>query len=213
MTPSELLERLLAAYGPQGWWPGNDPFEIAVGAILVQRTRWRNAARAIENLRVAGCLELDALMQIEETRLNELLKPCGFFRVKAVRLANFCRWLAVRGGFEGLRETPTGALRSALLSVHGIGPETADAILLYACERPVFVVDAYAHRLFCRLGVIDPRTRFEALRRHVQEALDGQAADSFNELHALVVRHGQSVCLTVPACARCVLAEVCKYVL
>lgn len=221
MTASGLLERLLAIHGPQEWWPGDDAFEIAVGAILTQRTSWRNAARAIENLRAANCLGIDALLRTGESRLQELLKPCGFYRVKAVRLTRFCHWLAVHGGFAGLRDIATPALREALLGVHGIGPETADAILLYACERPVFVVDAYAYRLFGRLGINGsplplhpPRggggknTRYEALREKVESAL-GADSGSLGELHALVVRHGQTVCRPVPRCGRCQLRKLC----
>lgn len=210
MTPPKLLERLLAMYGLQDWWPGDDAFEIAIGAILTQRTSWRNAARAVENLRAAGCLEVGALLRTDEERLQELLKPCGFYRVKAVRLMRFCRWLAARGGFAGLRNLPTPVLREALLGVHGIGPETADAILLYACERPVFVVDTYAYRLFGRLGLIDAQARrdYEAVRRQVELLLAGDTK-ALGELHALVVRHGQTVCRTVPLCSQCQLRELC----
>lgn len=210
LTPPELLDRLLEMHGPQDWWPGEDAFEIAVGAILTQRTSWRNAARAIENLRAANCLGIDALLRMGEGHLQELLKPCGFYRVKAARLTRFCRWLAAHGGFPGLGAMSTPALREALLGVHGIGPETADAILLYACERPVFVVDAYAYRLFGRLGLIDAlaQRNYEVVRRRVECAL-GADSSSLSELHALVVRHGQTFCRPKPLCEQCRLRELC----
>ena len=212
MSPRLLLERLQAAYGPQGWWPGDDAFEIAVGAILTQRTSWRNAALGIANLRAACILEPAALLRCGETRLQSLLRPCGFFRLKAGRVREFCRWLQSAGGMATLRGLPTPVLRRALLAVHGIGPETADAILLYAFGRPVFVADAYAFRVLGRLGLIGlrPRPDYEALRRQIEPPLGGDCA-ALNELHALIVRHGQAVCRPVPRCSRCALRDDCAY--
>lgn len=211
MNPRELLDRLLAAWGPQAWWPGDDTFEIALGAILTQRTSWRNATQALGNLRAAGVLAPAALLQCDDAGLEAMLRPCGFFRVKAARVRHFCRWLDTQGGMDELREWPTPELREALLAIHGIGPETADAILLYACGRPVFVADAYAFRLLGRLGVIEARRpRYEAVRRQIESAL-GDDLDALNELHALIVRHGQAICRPAPLCMRCGLSGHCNF--
>lgn len=212
MSPRRLLERLRSLHGPQGWWPGDDAFEIAVGAILTQRTSWRNAALGIANLRAAGILEPERLLHCDDARLQSLLRPCGFFRTKAERLRHFCRWLQAAGGMKALTGRPTPALRRELLAVHGIGPETADAILLYAFGRPVFVADAYALRLLGRLGLIGKElpTDYESVRRQIEAALGGDSA-ALNELHALIVRHGQTSCRPVPRCDRCVLCGDCAF--
>jgi endonuclease-3 related protein len=161
-----VLGDMLVAYGPQGWWPGETPFEIAVGAVLTQNTAWTNVERAIASLRE------DA------------------------------------GDEVGLAEMETEALRHALLGVHGVGPETADDILLYAFERPVFVIDAYTRRLFERLGVGGAGQGYEALRRGVEQAL-GPDVRAFNELHALIVRHAKEACRKRPVCLGCCLRRVC----
>ncbi|RMD71623.1 MAG: endonuclease, partial [Gammaproteobacteria bacterium] len=140
------------AYGPQRWWPGETPFEIMVGAVLTQNTAWHNVEKAIARLREAGWLEAGAIDALPQELLEERIRPAGCFRVKARRLKTLCAWYLQQGGFEALRRWPTGKLRHALLAIHGIGPETADDILLYAFSRPVFVIDAYTRRIFSRLG-------------------------------------------------------------
>ncbi|CAN5243340.1 endonuclease III domain-containing protein [soil metagenome] len=210
MTPPTLLERLLAMHGPQHWWPGDTAFEIAIGAILTQRTSWRNAARAIANLKAADRLAAKDIVAMDETELQNLLKPCGFYRVKSKRLKDFCRWLESHNGFARLRALPTPLLREALLAIRGIGQETADAILLYACGRPVFVVDAYAYRLLGRVGSIEKgmQPSYEAVRHYVESAIGPDTA-ALGELHALIVKHGQALCRPQPACARCQLQPQC----
>jgi endonuclease-3 related protein len=204
------FRRLFDRWGPQHWWPGETPFEIMVGAVLTQNTAWTNVERAIANLKGAGALDPGAIAAMAPERLAALLRPAGYFNVKARRLRAFCRWYLERGGFEALRAEPTERLRSALLAVHGVGPETADDILLYAFGRPVFVVDAYTKRLFARLGWISDGVGYEALRRAVERAWGPDPA-RFNELHALIVRHAKTTCRPHPQCADCVLARRCAF--
>ncbi len=205
-----LFRGLLEHWGPQHWWPGETPFEIMVGAVLTQNTAWTNVERAIANLRRADALDAEAIAGLSPQALAEHLRPAGYFNVKARRLQAFCRWYLAQGGFEALRAQPTERLRAALLDVHGIGPETADDILLYAFERPVFVVDAYTRRLFARLGWIPESTGYEPLRRAVERAL-GPDVPRLNELHALIVQQGKTTCRPKPRCAACVLQAQCRH--
>ncbi|MEQ8235020.1 MAG: endonuclease [Gammaproteobacteria bacterium] len=205
-----LFEDLFAAYGPQGWWPGESRFEIIAGALLIQRTTWHNAARALERLREAGCLAPAPLAALAPAALAELVRPAGFYRQKAARLAALCRWLDAEGGCDALTVLSDATLRAAWLARPGIGPETADAILLYAYERPVFVVDAYARRLLARLGLARGDEAYEALRAALERALGGDVA-RYNEFHALIVAHAKARCATRPRCTACVLAARCTY--
>lgn len=200
--------RLYAAHGPQHWWPGETAFEIMVGAVLTQNTAWTNVERAIANLRQAGALSPEAIVAAHPRRLASWLKPSGYFNVKAKRLRAFCRWLIAQGGVESLKEMPTSALRVALLSVYGVGPETADDILLYAFARPVFVVDAYTRRVFARMGAIVGDENYEVLRLWLERAVPRDVA-VYNEYHGLIVRHGKETCRTRPRCDACCLATLC----
>lgn len=213
-----VFERLHAAHGPQRWWPGDTPFEVMVGAVLTQNTAWTNVERAIAGLKGADALEARRLMELDEAVLAGLIRPAGYFNVKARRLRNFCRWYLEQGGYEALAALDTEPLRAGLLSVNGVGPETADDILLYAFERPVFVIDAYTRRLFGRLGAIDPAAGYEALRGLFERGLarevrvrGGHAtlAALFNEYHALIVMQAKAVCRPRPLCVECALAGVC----
>ncbi|BAU47777.1 HhH-GPD family protein [Sulfurifustis variabilis] len=207
----KIYARLLAAHGPQHWWPGETPFEIMVGAVLTQNTAWVNVERAIANLKRGDALSPEAIVAVHPRRLAAWLKPSGYFNVKAKRLRAFCRWLIAQGGLEPLARRPTGELRRALLAVHGIGPETADDILLYAFGRPVFVIDAYTRRIFRRLGLVAGTEDYETLRALFEEAL-GPETPVYNEYHGLIVRHGKDVCRTVPRCGDCCLAMQCRRV-
>ena len=210
MNPRHRLLRLYAAlharFGPQGWWPATSPFEVAVGAILTQHTAWSGVARAIGNLRAARRLTPLRLRPIPLPRLGRLIRPAGTWRLKARRLralATFC--LARAGGrLERLRATPLEALRAELLAVAGVGPETADAILLYALGRPVFVADAYTRRVLSRHGLVPADIGYEALRRFLETRLPGDPV-LFNELHALLVAVGKSHCRSRPRCEGCPL--------
>lgn len=203
-----VYRRLHAAHGPQHWWPGDSVFEIMVGAVLTQNTAWTNVEKAIANLKNAQALSPEAIVAAPHPRLAAWLKPSGYFNVKAKRLQIFCRWLIEQGGAKRLTRLPTNTLRTQLLDVHGIGPETADDILLYAFNRPVFVIDAYTRRLFQRLGVIAGKEGYEELRSLFETSLPNDA-QLFNEYHALIVAHAKYVCRKRPLCSSCQVAKLC----
>ncbi len=204
----EVYRRLHAAHGPQHWWPGDSRFEIMVGAVLTQNTAWSNVEKAIVQLKRARALSPEAIARAPHARLARWLRPSGYFNIKARRLKSMCRWLIAQGGVRRLARLETPGLRHALLAVHGIGPETADDILLYAFHRPVFVIDAYTRRLFARLGLIQGDEGYETLR-HLFESALVPGAPLYNEYHALIVRHGKDVCRKHPVCGGCRLAGVC----
>ena len=211
----DLFERLLAAYGPQGWWPGGRaPFEVIVGAILTQRCSWKNAARAIENLRTEQMLSPNAVCDAPVGRIAVCIRPAVFYNAKAKKLRAFAEHVrdGWRGDLDAFLDRPPETLRRDLLTIHGIGEETADAILLYAAGKPSFVIDAYARRLLERLGWIDGRASYATLRRLFMEQLPLDAA-LFNEYHALIVQHGKTRCRPRPVCGdgsdRCPLADLC----
>jgi endonuclease-3 related protein len=204
----KIYDRLYDANGRQHWWPGDTRFEIMVGAVLTQNTAWVNVERAIANLRRARALNPGAIVRARPQRLAGWLRPSGYFNVKARRLKAFCRWLIAQGGAGKLARMPTDELRHALLAVHGVGPETADDILLYAFHRPVFVVDAYTRRIFTRLGHLKGDESYETIRELFERRL-GPDVPLFNEYHALIVAHGKDTCRPKPRCGRCVLASCC----
>jgi endonuclease III related protein len=211
-TLNEVYRRLFDAFGPQQWWPGETPFEVMVGAVLTQNTNWQNVERAIANLRRADLLEPRALYEVPLEELEELIRPAGYFRVKARRLHCLLEFFVTRydGSVEAMLATPADRLREELLAVSGIGPETADSILLYACELPVFVVDAYTYRIFTRHGWIG----FDADYHTIQDLFQGPGglpADpaTFNEYHALLVRLGKHFCRKRnPKCDECPLVDL-----
>jgi len=204
-----VYRRLLTEYGPQHWWPADSPFTVMVGAILTQNTAWTNVERGLERLGDRISLTAQAILSLPGDELAACLQPVGYFNLKSQRLRAFCRAYLEAGGLEGLRPLETEALRHWLLQIHGIGPETADDILLYAFERPVFVVDAYTRRFFTRLGVLTGKLDYETIRRGFETVL-GQDVPLFNEYHALIVRHGKEVCRsTRPRCAQCRLRDSC----
>ena len=207
----KTFERLLSHYGPQHWWPADSPFEVMVGAVLTQNTAWSNVARAISNLKEDGRLAPEAIVGLSDAALAELIRPAGYFNVKARRLKNFCQWYLDQGGYDVLSSLETPNLRKRLLSVNGIGPETADDMLLYAINRPVFVVDAYTRRLFSRLGNVNGDEDYEELRKMFEKKI-GPDVPKYNEYHALIVRHAKEICRTVPRCNDCCLAHHCRFV-
>jgi len=182
-----------------------------VGAILTQNTAWSNVEKAIANLRAANCLNASAITDMSHDELAALLRPSGYFNIKAKRLRAFCEWLLAQGGEQAVARHETAAMREALLKVYGVGPETADDIVLYAFERPVFVIDTYTRRIFSRLGVISGDEDYEALRDLFESTLTGEAK-LYNEYHALIVMHGKDVCKVKPQCHECVLADKCAYI-
>jgi len=209
-TLVEIYQRLLSAYGPQGWWPGESRFEVMVGAILTQATAWRNVERAIERLKAAGALSPEKLASLSEEELAELVRPAGFFRQKTRRLRALLRLIRQHGDVEGLLSLPAGELRRKLLALPGIGPETADSILLYAAGYPVFVVDAYTKRILHRLGLLpDEKAGYEEVQELFEKELP-RDPKLYGEYHALLVRHAKDHCRTRPRCPGCPLAPVCK---
>lgn len=206
----EVYERLLAAYGPQDWWPGETPFEVIVGAILTQSAAWSNVEKAIGNLKAAGVLSPEALHALDEGEIARLIRPSGYFNAKARKLKAFVEMLHARfdGELGSLLALPMDELRPLLLSTHGIGPETADSIVLYAAGQPSFVIDAYTRRIFSRIGVCPARDTYEGWQMMYTGALPPDAR-LFNEYHALIVAHGKGVCRKSPRCGECVLRDVC----
>jgi endonuclease-3 related protein len=209
-TLSEAYRRLFEAFGPQHWWPGQSPFEVMVGAVLTQNTSWRNVERAIGNLREADLLEPRALYDVPVEELEELIRPAGYFRVKARRLRNLVAFIVEQyeGSLDAMFRSDVADLRRQLLALHGIGPETADSILLYAGGLASFVVDAYTHRVFARHGWIDFNAAYDEIREYVESGLP-RDVQQYNEFHALLVRVGKDFCRkTGPKCAECPLREM-----
>lgn len=210
MTRGRLMaiyRALFAAYGPQGWWPGDSPLEVMIGAVLTQGTAWTNVEKAIANLKRAGPLAYRRLRRLPSRRLAALVRPSGYHRVKAQRLRNLLGFLGARYGGSPARMARDGRsrLREGLLSVNGIGPETADAIMLYAAGHPVFVVDAYTKRMLGRHGFIGPAVGYDEVQRLFHDGLPRNAR-LFNEYHALIVRVGKERCRkSTPRCTGCPL--------
>ena len=184
----EVYEQLYGTYGPQHWWPGDTPFEVLVGAVLVQNTAWKNVEKAIAALREEGLLDPRKLLAMEDEELAELIRSAGYYRMKTRRLKNLLRMLVERydGSLEAMFAESVDELREELLAVNGIGPETADSILLYAGNLPKFVVDAYTHRVFTRHGWVDFGVDYHELQAHFESGLEPDPA-FFNEYHALLV--------------------------
>ncbi len=208
----DAYQRLYAAYGPQHWWPGESPFEVMVGAVLTQNTAWGNVERAIANLKAAGHLSCQGILDLTDVALAGLIRPAGYYNVKARRLKALCTFLATQGVAdrpEALGETaPLRELRRRLLAVHGVGEETADSILLYALQLPVFVVDAYTRRIFSRLKLITGDESYARIQQSFEAALPREVA-LYNEYHALIVHLGKSVCRPRPRCGQCPLRLLC----
>lgn len=204
-----FYDALAVHFGPTDWWPGETPFEIAVGAILTQNTAWTNVERAIANLKAANALDPGALLALTDDAVHELVRPAGFFRVKATRLKHFCRHLVDRygGDMARLAARPMPDLREELLSLHGIGPETADDILLYACKKPVFVVDAYTRRIFSRHGLCRPDIGYDALQELFEAHLP-RDVHVYSEYHGLIVFAGKEFCRRRPRCEGCPLGPL-----
>ncbi len=209
--PSEILRRfyttLLENFGPQGWWPARTRWEVICGAILTQNTTWRNAARALRNLRKAGRLGWRTMRQTSRQQLERLIRPAGFFRQKARTLRNFIDWAerAHGGSLDSLLGKGNSSARAQLLALQGIGPETADAILLYAGQQPVFVADAYTRRVLARHQLLPPSADYHAAQQFLHRHLPADAS-LFNEFHALLVEAAKRFChRNVAHCEQCPL--------
>jgi endonuclease-3 related protein len=203
----EYYNCLDAALGPQHWWPGDTPFEVIVGAILTQNTAWTNVEQAIDNLKRENLMSPEALENIPLRRLARLVRPSGYFRQKAKKLKEFVGFLQrdFDGSLERMFQTPTAELREKLLRVFGIGPETADSILLYAGGHAVFVIDAYTKRILKRHGWVNENAKYEEIRELFETHLD-RDTECFTQYHALLVNVGKNWCQArVARCERCPL--------
>ena len=206
----DIYQRLYAHYGPQHWWPGESAFEVVVGAILTQSAAWANVEKAIANLKAAGVMSVEGLFAIPEAELAHLVYPAGYYNAKARKLKALAAMLFQRfdGNLERLLVLPLPELRRLLLETYGIGPETADSIILYAAGQPIFVVDAYTRRILPRLGLQPQRDDYGDWQALFGEHLPPDAA-LFNEYHALLVRHGKTLCRKDPICLPCPLLDIC----
>lgn len=207
-TPLRIIyRRLFDAFGPQRWWPAESPFEMMLGAILTQATNWHNVEQAIARLKRTGPLQPRRLVAMPSSRLERAIQPSGYFRQKARRVKAFSRWYVTRygGNIRRMFRTPWPRLRGELLALHGIGPETADSMLLYAGHQPVFVVDAYTTRVFRRHRIIQAGSTYEQVQRVAMRALPAQTT-LYNEFHALLVAVGKGYChRRAPNCEHCPL--------
>ena len=213
-TPEERLtdtyHRLLAQYGPQQWWPAGEPFEVIVGAILTQSTAWTNVEKAIANLKAREMLSPQALRCVGVDELASLIRPSGYYNAKAMKVKSFVEWLGRQydDNLHDLFAMDIASLRQKLLLVYGIGEETADSIILYAAEKPIFVIDAYTRRIFQRLGFAPPVDTYSSFQSLFMKHLPHDES-LFNEYHALLVKHGKETCRKVPKCNGCCLGTIC----
>lgn len=215
MNPAEPIRSfysaLAEAYGPQHWWPAKTRFEVIVGAYLTQNTSWKNVERALANLQSAGVLNVEGIKEISLAELEQLLRPSGYFRQKAARLKHFVTYLTTNygGSLRRMFAQPTAKLRAELLNLNGVGPETADSILLYAGDHPVFVVDAYTRRILDRHQILPFATNYDQIGERIKQAFADESASEraghFNELHALIVMAGKTHCNITAKCAGCPL--------
>ena|SRR5579859_5340764 len=233
----DYYRALLAHFGPQNWWPAQSRFEVIVGAYLTQNTNWSNVEKAMANLRRARALGLNAMRDLPLKKLETLVRPSGYFRQKARNLKTFIHFLDKRysGSLDRMFSQPTAKLRAELLELNGVGPETADSIMLYAGNHPVFVVDAYTRRIFQRHGIVTAKTGYEEIRKLIEETVSGaepgslllqehgadprhpvsrmsrasrtELAQHYNELHALIVKIGNQLCRATPDCEGCPLKK------
>ncbi len=203
-----IYKKLFEYYGPQHWWPGETKLEIIVGAILTQNTSWRNVEKSIEKLKFANMLNFESLLNADVGTLESMIRNSGFYRQKARRIKNFIEEINKRfGSIEGMEGE---GLREILLGIKGIGKETADSILLYALDKPFFVVDAYTLRIFKRYGIIDneSKEKYDEIRQMVENAFE-KNLDDLKEFHALLVKLGKDHCRKRPLCEGCPLGIEC----
>lgn len=201
---TEMYHLLCNAFGPQRWWPGETPFEVAVGAILTQNTNWGNVEKAINNIKKQRALNADALQKMPIKKLASLIKPAGYYNIKTKRLKNFLNFFVnhYKSSIDKMKAEDTLCLREKLLNVNGIGPETADSIMLYALEKPVFVIDAYTKRILARHKLISEQATYHELQALFHKNLP-KNTKLYNEYHALFVKLGKDYCKTKPRCGKC----------
>ena len=209
----EVYRRLYAAYGPQGWWPGNSRFEVIAGAILTQSTAWSNVEKALASMRGAGCWSFEAVAALPEPELASIIRSSGYYNAKARKLQAFANHVleGYGGELDGMFEQGVQALRTELLSIHGIGEETADDVIVYAAEKPSFVIDSYTRRIVDRMGLAPPG-RIPGYGSYQALFHGNLPAETplFNEFHALLDHHAKVTCVKrEPKCVGCCLAEIC----
>jgi endonuclease-3 related protein len=205
----KIYQKLFEAYGPRHWWPGETPFEVMVGAILTQNTSWRNVEKAIQKLKGRGVLNPQGIHHLKKSQLGSLIKSSGYYRIKADRLMSFVDFLfeEYEGNIKKMGRERLGELREKLLGVKGIGPETADSILLYGLRKTIFVVDAYTKRILSRHGMISERASYAEIQKVFMDHLPLNER-LFNEYHALFVHLGKTLCKKIPRCERCPLNSI-----
>jgi len=209
---TEIYRVLLKTYGKQNWWPADSPFEVCVGAVLTQNTNWKNVEKAIKNLKEKNLLSAEKILSCSFEELKKLIKPAGFFHQKAQYLKNLSRFILENGGLEKLKRENRENLRRELLKVKGIGKETADSILLYALDKPTFVVDAYTKRFFNRLGLIESENvDYETVKKLVESEIPpvDRNLEIYKEFHALIVEHSKIKCRKKPNCKNCPFSLDC----
>jgi len=204
-----MYKKLFSAFGPQNWWPGDTPFEVAVGAILTQNTNWGNVEKAINNLKKEKVLNVKAIHEMPANRLASLIRPAGYFNIKAKRLKAFIDFLRndYHGSMKKMKREEMHSLRKKLLSVNGIGPETADSILLYAFDKPIFVIDTYTRRVLSRHNILGHDETYDKFQELFHSPLK-KDVNLLNEYHALFVRVGKTFCKPKPRCEECPLRNI-----
>lgn len=205
----DLYREMHACFGHRNWWPGDSPFEVCVGAVLTQNTSWKNVVKAIDNLKGASALDLFRIYELAHDELAELIRPAGYYNVKAIRLRNLVRHVveAHSGDLDSMFSTPVETLRDVLLSVHGVGKETADSIILYAANKAIFVVDAYTKRVLYRHGLIDEKADYDEVQELFHSSLARNVA-LYNDFHAQFVAVGHHYCKRKPLCEECPLGKL-----
>jgi endonuclease-3 related protein len=200
----QIYTKLYEAYGPRHWWPGETPFEVMVGAILTQNTSWSNVEKAIDRLKARRLLNVKGIHQLKRAELASLIKSSGYYRVKAARLKAFVNFIVEEygGSIEKMKRGKLEVLRQELLHVNGVGPETADSILLYGLKKPIFVVDAYTKRILVRHGIVSEKAPYDEVQKLFMDHLP-RDEKLFNEYHALLVHLGKTLCKKIPRCDRC----------
>ena len=210
----DIYHRLMARYGPQHWWPAEEPFEVMVGAILTQSAAWRNVEGAITNLKAAKALSPEVLRRLSLSEIAVLIHPCGYYNAKALKLKSLASWLGeyYNDNLNKLFIGNTDHLRQQLLSLHGIGQETADSIILYAANKTVFVIDAYTRRIINRIGLAPDSNSYITYQALFMDNLPADAG-LFNEYHALLVCLAKDICRSRPLCQQCCLNSICRFYL
>jgi endonuclease-3 related protein len=211
-TLQNIYQQLMARYGPQHWWPAQEPFEIIVGAILTQSAAWINVEKAIANLKAAGALSPGALRQLPHPEVARLIHPCGYYNAKAQKLKAFAHWLGEQynDNLGKLFANHINHLRQQLLAIYGIGEETADSIILYAANKPIFVIDAYTRRIISRIGLAPAHNTYTDYQTLFMTNLPADTG-LFNEYHALLVCLAKDVCQPHPLCQQCCLNDMCQF--